>query len=165
MRHFKSKLEEKFYKTWADMKHRCKSPKYKNYFGAGIRVCKSWRLFDNFEKDMWKSFCKHIKIYGTHQTTLDRINPYGDYKKSNCKWSTYKEQRINVRSRKLFVGERLSDHEKILFDNKTDFCKQYNLSRTGIYRCLYHNQKSHKGWSFHIATKSESKKFLLNEVI
>jgi hypothetical protein len=29
--------------------------------------------------------------------TLDRINPYGNYHPSNCRWATYREQTLNRR--------------------------------------------------------------------
>lgn len=35
--------------------------------------------------------------------TLDRIDPYGNYSKDNCRWATYKTQRANQRPHKRSV--------------------------------------------------------------
>ena len=47
-----------------------------------------WLNFENFLEDMG------IRPEGK---TLDRINPFGNYEPSNCRWATYKEQVHNQR--------------------------------------------------------------------
>ena len=80
------------YETYRHMLLRCFNPKYdkyKYYGGRGITVCKEWRNdFQNFLRDMGKR---------PEGKTLDRINPYGNYEPSNCKWSTPYEQMHNRR--------------------------------------------------------------------
>ena len=94
------------YKTWCDMKRRCYSPHSKDaplYKDKGIKICKRWiNSFENFYKDMGKKpSLKH---------SIDRIDSNKDYKPSNCRWATPKEQANNTsRSRKLtFKGQTLS---------------------------------------------------------
>jgi hypothetical protein len=75
------------------MHRRCTSPKhvnYKNYGGRGIAVCKRWRSFDAFVKDM-----------GTRPpgTTIDRRDNDKGYTPSNCRWASPKEQRANQRKK------------------------------------------------------------------
>lgn len=80
------------YKSWEAMKIRClnKSNKdYKYYGGRGITVCKEWLIFENFYKDMGDR---------PQGKTLDRIKNDKGYFKSNCKWSTSKEQANNRRN-------------------------------------------------------------------
>ncbi len=83
------------YVAWRGMKQRCYDPgcgKYKNYGARGIRVCKRWlgpNGFYTFAKDMGE------KPSPAH--SLDRKNTNGDYKPSNCKWSTMLEQNKNRR--------------------------------------------------------------------
>lgn len=83
------------------MKERCENPKHNNYKlwgGRGIKVSKRWQTFEYFKIDMWDSFVKHLETNKTIDTTLDRINTNKNYSKSNCKWSTMKEQQNNRRN-------------------------------------------------------------------
>ena len=64
------------YKTWDGMIQRCTNPKnisYKYYGAKGVKVCDSWKNFENFYKDMGNKPFKNL--------SLDRINPNGDYSK------------------------------------------------------------------------------------
>lgn len=80
------------YTSWEQMKQRCTNPKYPNYkyYGAqGVAVCDEWREFANFLKDMGER---------PEGTSLDRINPFGNYEPNNCRWATPTEQANNKRS-------------------------------------------------------------------
>jgi hypothetical protein len=88
------------YHSWLGAKKRCMNPaepKYPDYGGRGISICDDWASsFDAFLRDM-----------GTRPsgTTLDRIDPNGNYEPSNCRWATAKEQARNKRN------HRLVDHD------------------------------------------------------
>lgn len=80
------------YKSWASMISRCTNPNlpyFKYYGGRGIAVCDRWLTFSNFVCDMG------ARPIGT---TLDRINPDGDYFPGNCQWATKTEQQRNRRN-------------------------------------------------------------------
>jgi hypothetical protein len=82
------------YRTWQAMLTRCSNPgrrDYKFYGGRGIRVCKRWRLFENFYADMGAR---------PEGTTIDRINTNGNYTPGNCRWADLKTQIANRRKRK-----------------------------------------------------------------
>lgn len=84
------------YDSWRSMLGRCLNPNAPNrrYYGeAGVTVCERWRSFENFLADMGER---------PEGKTLDRIDPYGNYEPTNCRWATYREQRANQRAR----GER-----------------------------------------------------------
>jgi len=80
------------YQTWQGMKARClnpNNPHYANYGGRGIKICDEWiNNFNQFVADMKDK---------PHGYSIDRIDNNGDYKPSNCKWSTKKEQQRNRR--------------------------------------------------------------------
>jgi len=76
---------------WVKMLSRCEDvdyPQYKDYGGKGIKVCKEWHDFNKFY-----SWCINNGIQA--QLFLDRIDNDGDYKPSNCRFVTRKENNNN----------------------------------------------------------------------
>lgn len=87
-----------FKRKFERMKYRCSNPNssnYHNYGGRGIKV--EWETYDEFERDMLPSFVKHFRKYGQKQTSIDRVNPDGNYCKENCRWETMLAQYTNRR--------------------------------------------------------------------
>ncbi len=88
----------RFYNIWSNLKSRCKYQSvkcYKNYGGRGIKNL--WESFEEFKKDMYRSYKKHVKEFGEKDTQIERINVNGHYCKENCKWVTILEQARNKR--------------------------------------------------------------------
>lgn len=82
------------YNTWRAMMRRCTMPTdkdYPRYGGAGIQVCQQWHEYKNFVADMGEP---------VGVQTLDRIDPYGDYSKENCRWASPTTQARNIRMSK-----------------------------------------------------------------
>ena len=79
---------------WQSMLQRCFNPNIKNYinYGArGIKVCKKWKKsYIDFET--WALNNGYEK-----GLTIDRIDNDGNYKPSNCRFTTMSVQTINKR--------------------------------------------------------------------
>ena len=78
------------YISWYSMKTRCLNKNRKYYYrygGRGITICPEWlNSFTNFLADMGER---------PKGKTLDRKDNNGNYCKSNCRWATAKQQRLN----------------------------------------------------------------------
>jgi len=86
------------HKSWRHMRDRCFNPKAKQYAyygGRGIGVCTEWDNFAVFLADMGEP---------KEGETLDRIDPNGDYKPSNCRWASRTVQSRNQRPRTNLSG-------------------------------------------------------------
>lgn len=78
--------------AWFNMQLRCAGPDPR-WGGRGIKVCKRWRIFDNFLADMGR---RPGKGY-----SLDRIDNDENYSPGNCRWATASEQMGNRRPYKF----------------------------------------------------------------
>lgn len=79
------------YKSWQMMRQRCTNPKFRSYAycGAkGVRVCERWARFENFVADMGER---------PDGMSIDRIDPFGNYEPTNCRWATRAQQDTNTR--------------------------------------------------------------------
>lgn len=75
---------ERIYKTWHGMHHRCNDRNNEHYGGRGIAACDEWLCLESFvEWALANGYDDHLCI--------DRIDPDGDYKPSNCQWITLEE--------------------------------------------------------------------------
>lgn len=79
------------YYSWTCMRTRCLNknrPDYPYYGGRGIKVCDRWSRFVNFLADMGER---------PEGCSLDRIDPDGDYRPGNCRWTDKTTQNQNRR--------------------------------------------------------------------
>ena len=107
------------YKSWSEMKARCGNPKRKWY--SNITYCEEWEDFRNFYKDMGE------RPVGT---SLDRIDPKGNYEPSNCRWADDITQENNRSNNRKFSldGEYLT---------LSQIARKYNLSRSNLANKIY----------------------------
>lgn len=122
---------KRIYNIYKKMIERCydeKSGKYRNYGLKGVTVCDDW-------KNSFESFYKWA-INSNYQDNLsiDRVDVFGNYEPSNCRWATMKEQ-ANNRRKTVYLSIGC---DRITLSNIRDV--------TGIgYKTLWH--RHNKGWT------------------
>ena len=90
----------RLYSIWKSMKKRCENPNCKSYkwYGAkGVSVCDDWHDYRVFKEWAINNGYDENAEYG--QCTIDRINPFGNYEPTNCRWATLAEQARNKRDK------------------------------------------------------------------
>jgi hypothetical protein len=144
--------DTRIHRIWQQMRSRINRKshkKYKHYGGRGIRYAPEWDVFENFYRDMNESYLVHLEKYGEKDTTLDRIDPDGDYTKENCKWSTIEEQNNNKRiSYKRFKATNIKTGEETIETSRVAFAKKVGISDKHIGSVLNGNRKSSQGFTF-----------------
>lgn len=97
--------KERLYEIWLAMRKRCNnpnSPDYKWYGTQGVTVCEEWNDYGKFREWAIANGYNPDAKYG--ECTIDRINPFGNYEPSNCRWVSFAVQSRNKRAN--YKGDR-----------------------------------------------------------
>ena len=119
------------YISWRCMKARCLSSwhiAYPRYGGNGITICKSWRKFSNFLRDMGER---------PDGLTLERIDNNKGYSLDNCVWADRKAQANNRNG--CLIPYTYGGRTQCL----SDWAKEYGLPPT-----TFINRIIRSKWSF-----------------
>lgn len=130
----------KIYRTWLNMRQRCRNsnnPDYAYYGGRGISVCAEWDDFGVFMKDMGMP---------PNNMTIERLDVNGNYEPSNCVWATRKEQSRNTRATSM-----------ITYDGVTkplaDWADEIGMSFANLYKRIHT-----RGWDIDRALNQPERK-------
>lgn len=110
----------KEYKAWNKMKARCYRPNDSewSYLYEGVTVCERWlESFENFYADMGPR---------PAGTSLDRIDPSGNYEPSNCRWTNPTEQSYN---QKLHSSNKSGKSGVYFREDRNKWCARISKER------------------------------------
>ena len=99
--HTQGRTRSPTYLSWQDMRQRCKVSEITEADGTVTQVRRhdpKWLAFSGFLEDMGER---------PAGTTLDRINPLGQYTKANCRWATRQTQDFNRTDTKIYCADPL----------------------------------------------------------
>jgi len=92
--------DERLYKVWMNMRSRCND----DYgYCKDVEVCDEWHNYPTFRE--WAYSHGYDESAPRGVCTIDRINPFGNYEPSNCRWVDMKTQSQNKRSHWLRMSE------------------------------------------------------------
>ena len=140
---------KRLYSIWCGMRTRTTNQNQSTWKHYRNISSDYYKYFVDFYDDMFESYIDHVLQYGEKDTTLDRINPYGDYEPNNIRWAT-REVQNQPKNKKGFAGYIgiSPTGEVYYFDNIKNFCQEHCLSKSHVSSLLNKKISYYKGWSF-----------------
>ena len=134
----RTKNQTKEYRCWFAAKKRTTDPKnksFRNYGALGVSMCEKWIA-------SFPAFLADVGEAPTPEHTIDRINPYGNYEPSNCRWATRKQQARNKTN--TVITEKIADKIRIMKSKGMQISlisKELNIAKSTAGNVFYG-----KGW-------------------
>lgn len=129
------KCNHPIFYAFAHMKSRCYNTNdsyYKSYGAKGVKICEDWLankhlFFDWSLKNGWQPSYE-----------IDRINSYGNYEPSNCRWVTFE---VSVKNRRGVTVDQITQSLHLFNGNKSKAALHLKVDRKTIYnkmRQIFH---------------------------
>ena len=120
--------DKDFYNRWQSMRHRTstKSIHREQYYDRGINS-DAFESFIDFYNALYPSWQEHVKRFGVHDTSLDRIDVDKSYTPENCRWVCLDEQKGNMQKTIYFTTEDLDTHNIEYHKNARRYCFEAHL--------------------------------------
>lgn len=141
---YKKVINQRF----ANMYQRCNNPNntnYKHYGGRGIKLKYEYSV--DLYLDFIDELKEHSKKYGLRNSTFDRIDPDGDYEKSNLRIANQNIQSTNTTRKRIFIIEK--DGNRIISDNTMECGKMLNVNGRSLGNVIRGKSKSCDGWTLY----------------
>lgn len=136
--------DDRLYKLYCSLKQRTTTLRkdFHNitYIERGIKVCDEWlKDFNNFKKWALENGYDYNK--SSSEQTIDRIDPFGNYEPSNCRFITRKENTQRATKRIGIICLSLEQQKQIykLYLKgwkKQDLAEKYLVSRATIRKVI-----------------------------
>lgn len=126
----------RLFRIWTGIKTRCfntNAKEYPRYGGKGIRMVPEWA-------EDYKSFYEWSMNNGySEKLSIDRIDPFGNYEPSNCRWTTPKKQANN---RCDTISFEINSEIKTLSDLSEEYKVPYATLHARIFKYKWTVAKS-----------------------
>lgn len=155
-----SPYKKRLRSIWGGMNARTSlksQPAYQHYKNINVQ----YDSFIDFFDDQIKAYMEHVKVYGEKNTTIDRIDPYGDYCHNNIRWATMKVQNDN-KKKKVYFKAVSPEGEVFYACEQNDFSKAHGLDSPKVNSCIWGNRHTTKGWVFEPVDKETYEHHLRN---
>lgn len=108
----------RLYRIWSGIKRRCNNKtdhSYQNYGAKGVKMFSEWSAD-------FAVFCSWAMANGYQdQLTIDRIDTYGNYEPSNCRWVDFVVQNNNTRRTRFLTA--FGETKPLSYWAKDERCK------------------------------------------
>ena len=147
----------RLYNIWSKLKGRVLNPKnkqYNDYGGRGITICDEWLDVQNFYD--WA-----MENGYSDELSIDRIDNDGNYKPSNCRWTTPTIQSRNQRIRKDNTsGYKGVSYNKRRSDYSAQICVKSKKIHLGYFQTAVEGAIAYNNYII----ENNLEGFILNEI-
>ncbi len=159
----KNREETRFYRIWCKLKDRTKHLDENNrtYIERNITVCDRWSKFENFMEDMYESYLEACDKYGENEVSIDRIDGYGNYEPSNCRWANPTTQGFNrdytdnPHNKPILCVRKDDNYSMVIYNAKQFSLRIFGTPNHHIIDVCKRSRLQEKGWVFSYIEKDE----------